>query len=105
MCIVSMNYKIKHLSWVSISLELRQAFDLFDTDSSGGISISELKQALSALGVNMSDEEARQMFSAIDIDSKNFKKESLIINSLLPSFFRKWFVIKKKGQRYSFIVY
>jgi len=52
-------------------LELRQAFDLFDTDSSGGISINELKQALSALGVNVSDQEAKQMFSAIDIDSKN----------------------------------
>ncbi len=55
-------------------LELRQAFDLFDTDNSGGISISELKQALSALGVNVSDQEARQMFSAIDVDSKNFKE-------------------------------
>ncbi len=50
--------------------ELRQAFDLFDSDSSGGISIAELKQALCALGVNITDQEARQMFSAIDIDSK-----------------------------------
>jgi len=33
-----------------------------------------LKQALSALGVNVSDQEARQMFSAIDVDSKNFKE-------------------------------
>jgi Ca2+-binding EF-hand superfamily protein len=29
-----------------------------------------LKQALNALGVNVTDQEARQMFSAIDIDSK-----------------------------------
>jgi len=52
------------------NLELRQAFDLFDTDHSGGISVSELKQALTALGVNVTEQEARQMFSAIDIDSK-----------------------------------
>lgn len=50
--------------------ELRQAFDLFDTDHSGGISAPELKQALQALGVQVSEQEARQMFSAIDIDSK-----------------------------------
>ena len=54
-------------------LELRQAFDLFDTDHSGGISVMELKSALGALGVTVSDQEARQMFSAIDIDSKEKK--------------------------------
>jgi Ca2+-binding EF-hand superfamily protein len=53
-------------------LELRQAFDLFDTDNSGGISVPELKQALAALGVTITDQEARQMFSAIDVDSKDF---------------------------------
>jgi hypothetical protein len=74
-------------------LELRQAFDLFDTDNSGGISISELKQALCALGVNVTDQEARQMFSAIDIDSK----ETYMTHNLhlFFSFPRKWFVIKK----------
>ena len=51
-------------------LELRQAFDLFDTDSSGAISINELKQAMDAMGVQMTDQEVRQMFSAIDSDSK-----------------------------------
>ncbi len=59
-------------------LELRQAFDLFDTDSSGGISVNELKQALCAMGVNVTDQEACQIFSAIDVDS-NLKKMSFII--------------------------
>jgi len=36
--------------------------------------MSELKQALGALGVTVSDQEARQMFSAIDIDSMKKKK-------------------------------
>jgi Ca2+-binding EF-hand superfamily protein len=29
-----------------------------------------LKQALGAMGVNLTDQEARHMFSAIDVDSK-----------------------------------
>lgn len=64
-----------------IDLELRQAFDLFDTDHSGGISVSELKQALGALGVTVSDQEARQMFSAIDIDSNIKKKIDIVMNN------------------------
>ncbi len=57
-------------SWLKeFYLELRQAFDLFDADSSGGISVNELKQALGAMGVNLTDQEARHMFSAIDVDS------------------------------------
>lgn len=51
-------------------LELRQAFDLFDTDSSGSISIIELQQVLHAMGVTITEQEVRQMFSAIDVDSK-----------------------------------
>ncbi len=50
-------------------LELRQAFDLFDSDKSGSISVNELKQALGAMGVNITDQEAQEMFSAIDVDS------------------------------------
>ena len=61
----------RNKSLLSVVLELRQAFDLFDSDRSGGISIIELKQALSALGVSINDQEARQMFSAIDADSKS----------------------------------
>ncbi len=51
--------------------ELRQAFDLFNTDRSGSISINELQQVLGAMGVNVTDQEVQQMFSAIDVDSKN----------------------------------
>ncbi len=61
------------LLFINIFVELRQAFDLFDTDNSGGISVNELKQALCAMGVNVTEQEARQMFSAIDVDSKKLK--------------------------------
>jgi Ca2+-binding EF-hand superfamily protein len=61
------------LLFINIFVELRQAFDLFDTDNSGGISVNELKQALCAMGVNVTEQEARQMFSAIDADSKKLK--------------------------------
>lgn len=64
--------------------ELKQAFDLFDTDKSGGISVNELKQALGAMGVNMTEQEAREMFSAIDVDSKKKKGNQIpLINFLL----------------------
>ena len=57
-------------------LELRQAFDLFDKDRSGTISLSELKQALGALGVHVKDHEARKLFATIDTDSKHFFKNA-----------------------------
>ena len=62
-----------YIYWIVCFVELRQAFDLFDTDKSGGISVCELKQVLAALGMNMSEQEVRQMFFAIDADSKKIK--------------------------------
>ena len=83
--------------------ELRQAFDLFDSDSSGGISIVELKQALRALGVSITDEEARQMFSAIDIDSK---KNAISLKINLSSYcFRKWSVMRNKNSSFYFFCF
>ena len=35
----------------------------------------ELKQSLSALGVNVNDQQVKQIFSAIDVDSKTIRKE------------------------------
>ncbi|CAF0977395.1 unnamed protein product [Adineta ricciae] len=68
--------------------ELRQAFDLFDSDCSGGISIIELKQALSALGVSINDQEARQMFLAIDAD-KNGRIEFGEFAEIVADFYFK----------------
>ncbi|XP_078067436.1 uncharacterized protein cetn4 isoform X1 [Mustelus asterias] len=46
--------------------EIREAFDLFDTDGSGTIDVKEIKVAMRALGFEPKKEEIRKMISDID---------------------------------------
>ncbi|TPX44814.1 hypothetical protein SeMB42_g03515 [Synchytrium endobioticum] len=46
--------------------EIREAFDLFDTDGSGTIDAKELKVAMRALGFEPKKEEIRKMIAEID---------------------------------------
>lgn len=48
--------------------ELRDAFDLFDRDRSGAISLSELKQVLIALNFDPTDSLLRKVMKEMDID-------------------------------------
>eukprot|EP01086_Lenisia_limosa_P002536 TRINITY_DN15_c0_g1_i2.p1 TRINITY_DN15_c0_g1~~TRINITY_DN15_c0_g1_i2.p1 ORF type:complete len:167 (-),score=66.44 TRINITY_DN15_c0_g1_i2:68-568(-) len=48
--------------------EIREAFDLFDTDGSGTIDAKELKVAMRALGFEPKKEEVKKMISDIDKD-------------------------------------
>lgn len=48
--------------------EIREAFDLFDTDGSGSIDAKELKVAMRALGFEPKKEEIRKMIADIDKD-------------------------------------
>jgi len=48
--------------------EFQAAFEVFDTDSSGMISCSEMEAAIHQLGVQMSLEEIRQLVSESDVD-------------------------------------
>merc|ERR1719245_275763 len=48
--------------------EIREAFDLFDTDGSGSIDAKELKVAMRALGFEPKKEEIKKMISDIDKD-------------------------------------
>ncbi|KAM8939493.1 uncharacterized protein RCH25_053154 [Pelodytes ibericus] len=48
--------------------EIREAFDLFDTDGSGTIDVKELKVAMRALGFEPKKEEMKKMISDIDKD-------------------------------------
>jgi Ca2+-binding EF-hand superfamily protein len=48
--------------------EIREAFDLFDTDNSGTIDANELKVAMKALGFEANDQEVKQMIASIDTD-------------------------------------
>merc|ERR1711900_26055 len=48
--------------------EIKEAFDLFDTDGSGTIHAKELKVAMRALGFEPKKEEVKRMLSEIDKD-------------------------------------
>ncbi len=46
--------------------EIKEAFDLFDTDGSGAIDAKELKVAMRALGFEPKKEEVKKMMSEAD---------------------------------------
>ena len=48
--------------------EIKEAFDLFDTDGSGSIDAKELKVAMRALGFEPKKEEIQKMISDVDDD-------------------------------------
>jgi centrin-1 len=48
--------------------EIKEAFDLFDTDGSGSIDSKELKVAMRALGFEPRKEEIKRMISEVDKD-------------------------------------
>ena len=63
------------LSWMArnakdrdITDAIKKAFRMFDKDGDGLISTSELRDAMSSLGVDLTDEEADEMISAADGD-------------------------------------
>ncbi|CAF1275213.1 unnamed protein product [Rotaria sordida] len=70
--------------------ELRDAFDLFDSDHSGKISKTELRQVLKALNIAATDAELQKLMAQMDtnrsgdIDYNEFK------NVMAKSFFRKY---------------
>lgn len=49
--------------------EIKEAYNLFDTDQSGVIDIRELKAAMRALGFEMRKEEVKKMLADIDKDA------------------------------------
>ncbi|XP_021897624.1 probable calcium-binding protein CML20 [Carica papaya] len=48
--------------------EIKEAFDLFDTDQSGTIDAKELNVAMRALGFEMTEEQINQMIADVDKD-------------------------------------
>merc|ERR1712166_1651704 len=51
--------------------EVKEAFDLFDTDGSGAIDGKELKIAMQALGFEPSNDEIAKMMADIDVDGNS----------------------------------
>lgn len=66
------NSEVEHLSFSSmitvITIELRDAFNIFDRDKSGSISASELKQVLIALNFQATDGLIRKLMKEMDTD-------------------------------------
>ncbi|UJR10269.1 hypothetical protein I4U23_014476 [Adineta vaga] len=85
---MSHDKKIRKLNTDQLQ-ELRHAFDLFDSDRSGGISVIELKQSLSALGVNVNDQQVKQIFSAIDVDKNGRIEFDEFIEIVADFYFKK----------------
>ncbi|ESO07720.1 hypothetical protein HELRODRAFT_170263 [Helobdella robusta] len=56
-----------HLSSKNIE-ELKEVFQLFDTDKDGSITSRELKTVLNALRIDTTDQETKDMISSIDLD-------------------------------------
>ena len=50
--------------------EIKEAFDLFDTDGSGAIDAKELKVAMRALGFEPKKEEIKKMMAEADREGK-----------------------------------
>ena len=48
--------------------ELMEAFDYYDANKDGLVSVSELQSALGRLGMPVTEEEARKMIRAADTD-------------------------------------
>merc|ERR1711918_215653 len=48
--------------------EIKEAFELFDTDGSGSIDANELKTAMRALGFQPKSEEIKRMLNDLDVD-------------------------------------
>ena len=51
--------------------EFRDAFNIFDVDHSGTISVSELRKVLRAMGKEMSNEQVLEMMREVDKDGNN----------------------------------
>lgn len=49
--------------------EIKAIFDVFDRDSNGYISASELKLAMANLDMQLSDDEVKQMIKAADLNN------------------------------------
>ena len=54
--------------WYAIKSELREAFNVFDTDGNGTISEDELRQVMHNLGEKLTDEDIKAMMREADTD-------------------------------------
>ena len=91
-------------------MELREAFDLADTDHGGALEIDEFIEAFGEIiGKNMTDKQLNQLFMKIDADSNGsvdwpeFMNYMLLENQTLSSMKRENFEYVRVGQSKNWI--
>ena len=68
--------------------EIREAFDLFDTDGSGRVDVRELKIAMRALGFDVKKSEVRAMVAEMaspDVETVNFDQFVLLMSAKMAA--------------------
>ena len=59
---------VQKLSHTDMEAELRAAFDVFDTDKNGTISVEELRGLMKKVGVELTEDEVSQLVEEADKD-------------------------------------
>jgi len=70
--------------------EIREAFDLFDTDQNGLIDYHELKVAMRALGFDVRKEEVRRILQEVDVEGTGLINFDQFLNISMYSFVREY---------------
>ena len=73
--------------------EIREAFDLFDTDGSGTINMQELKVAMRSLGFEPKEGEVEKMVEEVDKDGSGTIEYGEFLEMMTSKFSSKDFVI------------
>lgn len=69
--------------------ELRQAFDLFDTDSTGTIDVREIKVVMRAMGFELKKEELMKMINEVDPEGTGKMNFNDFLNLMTQKMFGK----------------
>lgn len=62
----------KPVDELEMMIELRKTFRLFDKNGDGQISVQELRESLSSLGEEITEEEAKEMIQEADVDGDGY---------------------------------
>ncbi|KAJ3588594.1 hypothetical protein NHX12_012186 [Muraenolepis orangiensis] len=71
--------------------EVREAFDLFDTDGTGTIDVKELKVAMRALGFEPKKEEIKKMIADVDKEGSGMIDFNAFLRMMTPKMSEKDF--------------